>query len=292
MVALDASFMDLPHARVQRWRGSAVGTLCAVAACASIGLIVLERQGESTVGLHAASQAVFRASSFIFLIWFISEPMAGLLPYGPSGIFGRERESFLLAFVASYATFLVFLIGPLFLSELQIPIETLFFTTVAVLVGCALVWSTHRRGPRLLGDAGWRRADTFAMGYFWLVYVVADVTHLYGPHRPDRFYGISILCLIGALLLRFAAALVRKTGRAGRHRAILSLVNAGRTLPRAVVLQGMPQSPDLTPAPAREGLDRLLGPPAVDAVIEIADGAALGQAVRIALGSEPDERRA
>jgi hypothetical protein len=39
---------------------------------------------------------------------------------------------------------------------------------------------------------------------FWLAYALTGLEHISGPHRPDGFYGVSILLMIAALLLRFA----------------------------------------------------------------------------------------
>jgi hypothetical protein len=45
------------------------------------------------------------------------------------------------------------------------------------------------------------------MSYFWLAFISEDLRHIYGPHRPDDYYGLSLLLLVGALFLRFASAL-------------------------------------------------------------------------------------
>jgi hypothetical protein len=46
--------------------------------------------------------------------------------------------------------------------------------------------------------------EVMGVAYFWTVYAVSDLDHLYGPHRPDGYFGASLSILVVALLIRFA----------------------------------------------------------------------------------------
>jgi hypothetical protein len=48
--------------------------------------------------------------------------------------------------------------------------------------------------------------------YFWLCFVLPVLARIDGPYRPDAYYGLCMLFMIGAVLLRFADSCV-KAGR-------------------------------------------------------------------------------
>ena len=60
-----------------------------------------------------------------------------------------------------------------------------------------------------LGAPVWRALQRIATSYFWMVFVITGIEHLYGPHRPDDWYGFSLLTLTAALLIRFADSFVQ-----------------------------------------------------------------------------------
>jgi hypothetical protein len=55
--------------------------------------------------------------------------------------------------------------------------------------------------------AGRARVHTTALWFFWLAYTFAYAAHFSGPHIPDASFGIGLFLMLGALFIRFAAAL-------------------------------------------------------------------------------------
>jgi hypothetical protein len=43
-----------------------------------------------------------------------------------------------------------------------------------------------------------------ATAYFWLCYSIMALARIYGPHRPDAFYDISLSLMLVGLLARYA----------------------------------------------------------------------------------------
>jgi hypothetical protein len=43
-----------------------------------------------------------------------------------------------------------------------------------------------------------------AAGYFWLCYALMALARISGPHRPDAWYGFSLVLMVAALLARYA----------------------------------------------------------------------------------------
>ena len=54
------------------------------------------------------------------------------------------------------------------------------------------------------GDKTRRALLATAMIYFWGCYAVMALSRISGPHRPDSWYGFSLVLMVGALLLRYA----------------------------------------------------------------------------------------
>lgn len=209
MTALDVRTKE-PLASESRHspRGTSITILGAVASCLTIGLITLVARGASLSGWHAAAEVVSRASSFVFVIWFIAEPLGVLFPYGAMRRLSSKRPALQQAFVSAYATFLAFVAAPFILADAPMQAVTLIFLIFAGLVTFVLALSAHCGG--LLSDSAWRAMRILATGYFWLTFVFADLRDFYGPPPSDLFSEISLLVLIAALLIRFSAGLAGK----------------------------------------------------------------------------------
>ena len=70
---------------------------------------------------------------------------------------------------------------------------------------------------RGLGEPSRRAIMGAGLSYYWLAYTLTGFSRLSGPHRPDVFYGWSVMAMLVALLLRFADNVIaKKTARDDR----------------------------------------------------------------------------
>lgn len=182
------------------------GTAAALTVAVASFLI---RGGDQNAARFSALM-VFRASSVAFLLYYLATPLARLVRSRTTLTLARQRTGLALAFVCMYAVFLGCVLMPDTMSGAHVPLATLTFSVFSVMIlGVVLAGEYANRA-----DSGWRAAlramECVGVAYFWLVYAVDDLGHIYGPHRPDYFYGISLTMLVLALLLRFADSFVER----------------------------------------------------------------------------------
>jgi len=82
------------------------------------------------------------------------------------------------------------------------------YCVLTAMILVVMSFSAHPAMERRLGAPASRALQRIATSYFWLVFIVTGLEHLVGPHRPDVWYGFSLLLLVGVLLLRFADSFV------------------------------------------------------------------------------------
>jgi len=174
----------------------------AIALSVAVGAFLLH--GGDRNAARFAAQAVFRASSLAFLIYYLAGPVSRLVRSRQTLMLAREHVGLALAFVSFYAVFLGCTVVPDTMSGARIPLTTLAFVGFSTIVlGAVLAGEYAGRA-----DPQWRSAlramECLGVAYFWLAYAVNDLDHLSGPHRPDGYYGISLTVLVLALLVRFA----------------------------------------------------------------------------------------
>ncbi len=160
-------------------------------------------------GWGVAADDLWRFSVFAFAAAVIWEPIATLFPRGARAGSGRETGVAVAAFAVTYATYLVFSFAPFWLAKTEPLIGIRVFGLLAATACLVLAISALPRWPGTFGQPLRRGAQVLMLGFFWMSFAICDLDHLYGPHRPDRFFGISVLVLVAALLLRFAASFVR-----------------------------------------------------------------------------------
>jgi hypothetical protein len=178
--------------------------LIATAAALAIGAAAFVRHGGDGNAARFAAQMVFRASSFAFLLYYLATPLGRLVRSRPTLLVARERVGLALAFACTHVVFLGLTVMPDYENGMRIPLATLAFAAFSMLI----------LGVMLLGEyagragAEWRPAlramEAVGVCYFWLTFACDDLSHVYGPHRPDGFYGASLVVLVVALLARFA----------------------------------------------------------------------------------------
>ena len=227
MVAIDSA-QDFTESRQTQLRQSESGHTATIVMFALLGSALLVA---SSVlfdlgfgsGWHVAAEMVARFSLFLFVAAMSVEPLARLLPFTAVKSIGRERASLTMAFAASSGVALLCVIAPSqFGGEaMSAPAVAYCILTGAILV--VMLFSAHP-ATALGGDApAWRAVQRISTSYFWIVFALTGMEHLVGPHRPENWYGFSLLLLVATLLLRFADSFVAhwrdmapKRGMAGK----------------------------------------------------------------------------
>jgi hypothetical protein len=203
MVALDFYAADISALSLRDWRRTNAFIFGSTVLSGGIGLIFLSAQGGGEYTWDAAAEYVSHFSSVIFLSVFIAGPAARLFPARATEMLNSTRNRLVAAFLASYAVFIAFLAMSFHVGDTRMDTTTIVFCWVAGIVGAVMSLSTVPNTVPL-AHAIQDKLQRIAMGYFWLSFVLDDVRHIYGPHRPDHYYGPALLVFIGAILLRFA----------------------------------------------------------------------------------------
>lgn len=108
-------------------------------------------------------------------------------------------------FCASYAVYLLSVFLP-HVIRLSGGATLMVLFGGAVALGMAVTATSLKRlgGRPLIGEKTRRAILGTAIVYFWSCYSLMALARIYGPHRPDIFYNISLLLMMAALLLCYA----------------------------------------------------------------------------------------
>ena len=167
----------------------------------------LAARGFTESGWRLGSELVWRSPCFVFFAAIIAGPLARLIPWQPLREACENRRQLVWGFCASFA---------LYLAGLRMADLAAYGSRAAVMAGIGLfdlagavllviIACTASRHVAFFLDERVRRILLGAsLWCFWLAYALTGLEHISGPHRPDAFYGVSILLMIVALLLRFA----------------------------------------------------------------------------------------
>ena len=201
MVAIDAGPIVLSGRRLSF--GARLVVL-STAATFLLAVTVLAWNGFDAIGFRVASEAATRFASLIFFASIIAGPLCRLFPAHAFRAYGVLRRDILLAFCASYGVYILRVVTPHLLALQGVTPGMMLFAAfsagiLAAMAGAATDWFETR-----LGRPAQRAVLGVAAGYFWLLFTLAGIIHLNGPHRPDGYYGFCLLLMLAALLLRFA----------------------------------------------------------------------------------------
>jgi hypothetical protein len=201
MVAIDTG-MVIPG-RAMPFNSKSLIALAA-AATALLAAAAFAWSGFGDNGLRAASAIATRFASLIFFAALAAGPLSRLLPGAMFRAIGAARRDVLLGFCASYAIYVVSVIGPHLLWAEGLTAGMAGFTIfsgiiLAALAGASTGWFENR-----LGRPSQRAILGVAAAYFWLCFVLTGIAHISGPHRPDGYYGFCLSLMVAVLLLRFA----------------------------------------------------------------------------------------
>ncbi len=161
-------------------------------------------------GWGSATEYALRFATFFYAFAFGFSPAARFALHGSPPRLAQLSRMMLLGFVAAYTVFLGFVAAPFVVFGGDMPLATIGFCFFnGFILGVLAVTSSEHFG-RTLGGRTAAAFHRISGAFFWVAFALTDVSHLYGPHRPDRFYGISLCLLIVVLIVRFADAFAAK----------------------------------------------------------------------------------
>ncbi|MBV9992031.1 MAG: hypothetical protein JOZ72_12155 [Alphaproteobacteria bacterium] len=190
-------------------RRTTLALLGVAAALAVAAGAFLMRGGDGNAARYA-TMMVFRASQAAFLLYYLASPVARLIRTRPTFAVARQRTGLALGFVGMYAVFLGCSLIPDYMHGAHTPLATMVFCAFSAVILAAILMG--ERAGRADADwrPAWRAMEVVGVAYFWMIFVASDLDHMYGPHRPDGFYGLSLMAFVLALLVRFADAFVER----------------------------------------------------------------------------------
>ena len=164
-------------------------------------------------GLRFGNQLAWRFACLVFFAAAIAGPVTRIVPWERLRRAGQERRQLIWGFCASIGVYLASLIVPNTLAPSSLDHEGLTAGMVLfVIFGAALTMViAYVASPRSnLGEQPRKALLGVGMSYFFLAYTLTALSHLSGPHRPDAFYGFSLILMLAALLARFVDNFVTK----------------------------------------------------------------------------------
>jgi hypothetical protein len=204
MVALDNSSL-LGHARIPRLRFF-LSPLAAGIALVAFALVAgtLFLRGFSDNGFRVASQLAWRYASFVFFAVLAAGPACRITARffcafkAPADLSRR----LVWGFCASYGLFLLLVFLPNVIDpSAGATLMVLFGGFVALIMALS---AAPLAQDRFILEKARRALLVTAAGYFWLCYSIMALARLSGPHRPDAFYGASLILMVAGLLIRYA----------------------------------------------------------------------------------------
>jgi hypothetical protein len=176
---------------------------------ALIGICGFAARGFNENGVRLGSEWVWRFTCFVYFAAVIAGPLARLIPSQTLRRVCENRRQLIWGFCASFGVYLASLLAPNLLTSpgldrdgltAGMSIFAVFGIGLALIIAC----TASRQAADFLGDTARRTILLAGLSTFWLVYAVTGLARISGPHRPDAFYGFSLILMIVALLLRFA----------------------------------------------------------------------------------------
>ncbi|MEJ1969261.1 MAG: hypothetical protein WDN03_11615 [Rhizomicrobium sp.] len=210
MVAVDTSYAAPNEISAQTGHtGWIVLFAFLVAAVLAAGSLVLGAPS----GWRAAAEMTARFAVLLFAAAMIAEPVGRLVPVRPMQALACERGSLMLAFVLAMTASLACVAAPALLGGDKLTAQALAYCMLTGAILVVMLFSAHPATKRVLGGPAWRTLQRIGTSYFWLAFALIGIDHMVGPHRPDGWYGLSLLLLTVALLIRFTDSFVAKLRR-------------------------------------------------------------------------------
>lgn len=186
--------------------------LAALSASAVVAALALVSEGVTIAGWNLAAENVLRFSFFLFLVAYVAGPAARLFPSLGWRFSVSDYQKLILSFATAFGVSLLCSLAPRYLPldtplARTLPPTTIAFGVAGAAMLIAILVSAQRNIPGLVR----RLLDRATLVYFWSLFGLAAFDHFSGPHRPDGFYGLSLLLLVAGLLVRFADAFLNET---------------------------------------------------------------------------------
>jgi len=194
---------------------NAAAVLSATGAVLFLGLIWFLAGGADASAARAAANATMDAASLTFVVYFLAGPLSRLMATASARALGAAQTAIAFAFAGTYAMFLTWIVAPYYFTgeHMPLPASTFVLFSAAILT-IFLIGAARREFSRSGSGRALRGLST---GYFWLVFAIDDLDHLFAQYRPESgFHGVSLVLLTLALLIRVADALLE------RRRAVMS----------------------------------------------------------------------
>jgi len=208
MVALDTTFVASGDARAPAPHTAPI-VLVALAAALAVA-VASYAVGDDGFRWRNAAEMVSRFSLLVFVAAMVVEPLSRLFRISATKAMARERGSLILAFAMVSIVSLACAMTPSQLDSSKMPLPALVYAVPTGGILLVMLFSSHPATKKFLGAPAWRTMQRIATTYFWLVFTLTALDHIVTPNQTDRWWGISLLLLAGAVLVRFADALLFK----------------------------------------------------------------------------------
>lgn len=180
-------------------------------------------RGFSDNGLRFGSELTWRFTFCVYFAAIAAGPLARLMPIESVRRICEGRRQLIWGFCVSFGVFLASVLVPNTFTQPGLDRDGLTAgMSVFIILGTILVlviaYTASHGASHFLGDKARRTMLGAGMSYFWLAYALTGLARISGPHRPDAFYGFSLVLMLIALLLRFADRFAAKI-RAGSETA-------------------------------------------------------------------------
>jgi len=177
--------------------GGLIGAILAAAA-------PLAFLGVNYEGWSLANRTTDEFAGLLLLIPFLAAPLATLFP---STLQRRDSRRLMLGFVAAYAIHLSVAILAATVDGQRLGVMGTATVAFQLMMLSALVATSGLWFVQATNHPICRHFQTAALWFFWLAYTFAYIAHFDGPHIADASYGVGLLILITALIVRFTGAL-------------------------------------------------------------------------------------
>jgi hypothetical protein len=194
-----------------RWnpRQRTVGLMAGVVLAVLIAWVSFLIRGGDMNGARFAASVVLYASSLAFVAYYIAGPLSRLVRAKATRVLGEERFAIAYGFIGMTGVYIVCVLMPDYMTSARVSLPTLAYVVFTALVSVVFLLSAGSK--RADKSVTLRSLRSLSSGYFWLAFAFVDLDRMVGPQRPETEpYGISLLLLVVALLIRFADALAQR----------------------------------------------------------------------------------
>ena len=185
-----------------------LGPLVVAIASGSLLLVLgaILMRGFAENGFRLGSQLAWRYACFIFFLALVAGPSCRITArFFPRFSFpeclGRKL---VWSFCASYGIYLLSVFVPdVIHPSAGATLMVLFGGGVALVMAITAAPLARLGRPPVLPNKVRRALLAISLAYFWLCYSLMALARLYGPHRPDYYYGVSLCLMVAGLLVRY-----------------------------------------------------------------------------------------